>query len=610
MKEKVMSIKERMAGSVKRISKKILLALGVVNALIFLLIVGMVWFVNYRSRNPYVSHNTVLLVRLEGALPDYAYPDAFASRFLGGPTQSLTGIAEQLRKAKADKRIGAVLVDIRSFNAGWAKADELREAIYDFRQSNKPIYAYLEANSNKEYYIAAACQRIYIPPVRDLYINGLDAETMFLRGALDKFGVLIDNYQIGKYKNAPEQYTRRNMSDGQREVMNSLLDDQFNRYVSAIAKSRKLTDEAVRALIDRAPFGATEAVKEGLVSGTLYRQDVENLLKKTLGYRDDQKLELMSDSEYRRITPESLGLNEGEQVAVIYISGAIGPGRSADGAFFIDPVAGADTIVNAIKEARDNDAIKAIVLRIDSPGGTTTASDVIWGAIETAKQKKPVVVSMSDNAASGGYYIAANANRIIAHPSTQTGSIGVYSSKQVVKGLYEKLGITSEHISRGKQAAIFRDDEPFTAAERKLFEGRLNEFYYQEFLPRVAKGRNRDVEYIDSVGQGRVWSGAQAKEVGLVDEFGGLDRAVEVAKELASIPKDKEIRRVILPTPRSFVQQLLTKGDKAEISLQQREAILSAFPEDVRRTFKYALFFERLKSGEMLALTPYQLEIK
>lgn len=604
-----MSIKARMVGSLKRISKKILIALGVVNALIFLLIVAIFWFVNYRTNNPYLSHNTVLVLRLDGELPDYAHADSLSSRFLGAPTQSLTGITEQLKKAKADVRIGAVLLDIRSFGGGWAKADELREAIGVFRDSNKPIYAYMESNSNKEYYIATACNRIYIPPVSELYINGLDAQTVFYRGALDKFGVFLDNYQIGKYKNAPEQYTRKTMSKGQREVTNALLDDQFNRYVSTIAKSRHITDEATRALVDKAPLSATEAVKEGLITGAAYREEVDNIIKKLLGYRDDQKLELISDSEYRRVTPESLGLNQGENVAVIYVSGAIGPGRSVDGAFFMDASVGSDTIVNAIKDAREDDSVKAIVLRINSPGGTTTASDLIWAAVETAKKKKPVVVSMSDSAASGGYYIAAAANRIIAEPSTHTGSVGVYSNKPVVKGLYEMLGITTEHISRGKNAAIFRDNEPFSPSERKLFEGNLQEFYYQQFLPKVAKGRNRDVKYIDSIGQGRVWSGAQAKEIGLVDDFGGLDRAVDVAKELANIPKEKEVRRVILPTPSSFVQQMFSKGDKAEISMEQ-QAILSAMPEDVRRMLKYTAFLDRFKTGEMLAMTPFEVEIK
>ena len=605
-----MSIKERMAGSIKRISKKILLALGVVNAVIFLLIVAIFWFVNYRTNNPYLSHNTVLVLRIDGPLPDYAYPDSLSGRFLGGPTQSLTGITEQLRKAKTDVRIGAVLLDIRSFEAGWGKADELRAAIDDFRSVQKPIYAYVESGSNKEYYVATACQRIYMPPVSDLNITGLDAHTMFYRGAMDKFGVFLDNYQIGKYKNAPEQYTRSSMSEGQREVTNSLLDDQFNRYVSAIAESRKKTDEAVRGLIDRAPFSATDAVKEGLVTAAAYRDEVDNILKKVLGYRDDQKLELISDADYRRVTPESLNLNQGPHIAVVYVSGAIGPGKSVEGSLFVDAAVGSDTIVTALKEARDNDEIKAIVLRIDSPGGTTTASDVIWGAIESAKKKKPVVVSMGDAAASGGYYIAAAANRIIAQPSTHTGSVGVYSSKPVVKGLYSMLGISSEHVSRGKNAALYRDNEAFTSNERKLFEGMLQDFYYQQFLPKVATGRNREVKYIDSIGQGRVWSGAQAKEIGLVDEFGGLDRAIEVAKELAKIPTYQEIERVILPKPRSFVQQFFNKGDKAEISAQQQQAVLSALPQDVQRTLKYASFFDRFKPGEMLAMTPFEIEIK
>lgn len=605
-----MSFKTRLAGSIRKISKKILVILGVVNAVIFVALLGIILLVNYRTKTPYISHNTVLVLRLEGSLPDFAYSDSLSSRFLGAPSQSLTGLVEQLKKAKTDQRIGAVILNIRSFGAGWAKADELRDAILEFRQSNKNIYAYVESGANKEYYVATSCSRIYMAPVGDLNINGLDAQTMFFRGALDKFGVFVDTYQIGKYKNAPEQYTRRTMSPAQREVTNALLDDQFGRYVGAIAKGRGQTEENVRAIIDKAPYDSTQAVKLGLVDGAFYHDQVEKIVKKVLGYLENQKLELISDSDYRRISPESLGLNTGQQVAVIYASGAIGPGKSAEGTFYEDPTAGSDTLVKAIKEAGDDNDIKAIVLRVDSPGGTTTASDLIWGAIESAKQKKPVVVSMSDYAASGGYYISTNADRIVAQPSTLTGSVGVYSRKSVVKGLYEMLGVTSEHVSRGKNAAIFRDNQQFTPEERALFEGKLKEFYYGQFLPKVAKGRNRDVNYIDSIAQGRVWSGNQAKQVGLVDEFGGLDRAVEVAKELACITKDKSIQRVILPAPRSFIQQFFSSNDKANIAMEQQQAVLSALPEDMRRPLKYTFFFDRVKRGEMLAMMPFELTIK
>ncbi|HYJ88185.1 MAG TPA: signal peptide peptidase SppA [Pyrinomonadaceae bacterium] len=605
-----MSIKNRIVGSIKKITRKILITLAVVNALIFMSIVGILLLVNYRSKEPYLSHNTVLVLRLDGTLPDYVYADSLASRFLGAPSQSMTGLGEQLKKAKSDKRIGAVILDIKSLDSGWGKADELREAIFDFRKSNKRIYAYLESSTNKEYYVATACNRIYVPPVSELNVNGLDTQTLFYRGALDKFGVVIDTYQIGKYKNAPEQYTRKNMSAGQREVTNSILDDQFGRYVDAIANGRIKTQDEVRALIDRAPLGASEALKQDLIDGALYHEEVEKIVKKALGYRDNQKLELKTDEEYRRVSPESLGLNQGERIAVIYVTGAIGPGKSSDGAFFEDPTAGSDTLVKAIEEARDDDSVKAIVLRVDSPGGTTTASDLIWGAVESAKLKKPIVVSMSDFAASGGYYIAANANRIIAQPSTLTGSVGVYASKSVVKGLYDMLGVTTEHVSRGKNAAIFRDNEQFTREERALFEGQLKTFYYDKFLPKVAKGRNRDVGYVDSIAQGRVWSGAQAKEVGLVDEFGGLDRAVEVAKELAKIPTEKGVQRVIFPTPRSFIQQVLTRGAKADIAQQQQQAVVSALPEDLRRALKYSAFFDRVKRGEMLAMMPFEVTIK
>lgn len=559
---------------------------------------------------PTIHKNSVLVLKVKGSIPDYV-PEDFTRRLLGGSDSSLTDLLMQVRKAKADERIGAILLDINLSDAGWAKAEELRDAVMDFRSSGKPVYAYIEAGFNKEYYIASACDRIYVMPGGHLFTYGFAAEAMFFRGALDKLGIYPDVYKIGQYKNAPDQYTNKEMSEGHREVVNALLDDLFNRYVETIAKTRNKSPEEVRALIDNAPYSAWDAQKNGMIDGANYRDEVEAELKKRLGYKESDKLETVNDSEYRKVEPESLGLNEGESIAVIYASGEIHSGKSNSSPFGEQTV-GSDTLVKAITDARDDEKIKAIVLRVDSPGGSSYASDMIWHAVESARQKKPVVASMSDLAASGGYYISCNANRIIAEPSTFTGSIGIYAGKPVVKGLYDWLGVSNEYILRGKNAGMFRETEPFTTEERARFEGMISSTYYNDFVPKVARGRSRDAVYIDSIGQGRVWTGTQGREKGLVDEFGGLDRAVQVASQLANLPAGKGVRRVVYPSPHTFFEDLFNKDDDDESSLKahQQRAAFEALPEDMRRALRYASMLDRMKRGEMMAIMPFELRIR
>ncbi len=586
----------------------ILLALMLVVALF----IGLI-FVAFREDAPSVADNSVLVLKLEGSLPDFAVEDPFGARLFGRDDRSLTGLLTQFKKAKADKRVSAILLDIGLSQIGWGKADEIRDAIADFRQSGKPVYAHMEYATNKEYYVATACDRIYVAPIGDLFIVGLAADVMSLRGSLDKLGVYPDFYQIGKYKTAPEQYTRKEMSPASREVINAILDDFYGRFVNTIATTRQKSPEDVRALIDSAPISANDAKQAGLIDATAYRDEVEAELKTRLGYKEADKLKKVSHGDYRRVTPESLGRNQGERIAVIFASGPIGSGSSDDGGPFGGQTVGADTIVKALNDARDDKNIRAIVLRVDSPGGTSYGSDLIWHAVDAAKQKKPVVVSMGDVAASGGYYISATANKIVAEPTTITGSIGVFAGKPVLKGFYDWIGANNEYVLRGKNAGIFRETEPFTAEERAKFEGMLKSFYYDAFLPKVAQGRKRDVEYIDSIAQGRVWTGTQAKERGLIDEFGGLDKAVEIAKELANIPADKGVRRVVLPTPRTVVEKWLGAGgdnDAVSVATEQQRAIAAALPEDMRRLLRHAAFLDRMKRGETMAMLPFELTIK
>lgn len=589
---------------------KVFLILGGIVFVLFLVAVIGIALLLSASGKAEVPENSVLILSVTGDLPDYAPEDPTAKLFGIEQKQSFSSLITQLRKAKVDERIGAVLLDINFPMIGWGKADELREAIKDFRTSGKPVYAYMEIGTNREYYIATSAEKIFLPPAGDLYIQGFAAQAQFYRGSLDKLGIEPQFLKIGKYKNAPDQYTEKEMTEGQREVINAVLDDYYTRIVNTISETRKKTPEDVKALIDNAPYNAMQAKQQGLIDETFYREQVYAELKNRLGYKEEDKIRTVSTSEYREVPADSLGLNNGERVAVIYASGAITGGSSNRSPLGGETV-GSDTMVKSINEAAEDKSIKAIVLRIDSPGGSALASDMMWYAIENAKLKKPVVVSMSDVAASGGYYIACNANKIVAEPSTVTGSIGVFMGKPVMKGFYDWIGVSNEYVLRGKNAGIFRETVKWEGDELKKMTDSVNNIYFTNFIPKVAKGRNKTDEEVNTIGQGRVWTGAQAKEKGLIDEFGGLERAIEIAKDLANLPADKDVRRVNFPEPRPFFETLFGGGIYAQTQEQKvQEELIKALPEDVRKTLRYASILDQMKRGEAMMMLPYELEIR
>lgn len=591
-------------------AKVILIVGAVVFALFLVAVIGIALMAESLGR-PSVPENSVLTLSISGELPDYSPEEPLAKAIGINQPQSFTGLLTQLRKAKVDNRVRAVMLDINFPGIGWGKADELRDAITDFRASGKPVYAYMELGTNKEYYIATAAEKVFLPPPGDLYINGFAAEAMFYKGSLDKLGVEMDVIQIGpKYKNAPDQYTKTEMGEGQQEVVNAILDEYYGRFTNGIAEARKKSVEDVRAMIDIAPFTAVQAKENGLIDGALYKEQVEEELKTRLGYKAEDKLRTIRAGEYREIPSDSLGLNNGERVAVIYASGAIYPGSSNDGTFGGQTV-GSDTIVKAVNDAANDSSIKAIVLRVDSPGGSALASDIMWYALENAKAKKPVVVSMGDVAASGGYYIACNATKIVAQPSSITGSIGMFMGKPVVKGLYDWLGITNQYTMRGKNSGIFRETEKWTPEERAKMEQQANNVYYNNFIPKVAKGRGKTNEEANALGQGRVWTGTQAKANGLIDEFGGLEKAIEIAKREANLPADKDVRRIIFPEPRPFFETLFGSDGSAQTKEQQaQKAFADALPADVRKALRFAEIFDRMKRGDAMMMLPFELEIK
>lgn len=598
--------------ALSKTGKALLITGGIVVVVGIIAIIGLALLVEATGKKS-VPDNSVLVIRLSGSLPDYVAEDDFQSLFGIRRQQSFSDVLAQLRKAKIDKRVGAVLIEMNFPQIGWGKAEELREAIKDFKGSGKPIFTYMDIGLNKEYYIATATDKIFLPPAGDLYINGFAAEAMFYKGSLDKLGIEAEVIQIGpKYKSAPDQYTKKEMGDGQREVLNSLLDEYFGRLKSAVAESRGKTPEDVAAIIDGAPYHSDEAKSLNLIDESAYRDQVYDQLKAKLGYKAEDKLRTVSGLDYRDVPPSSLGLEKGDRIAVIYAAGAINMGSSGNSTFGGEMI-GADTIVNAFNEAADDPSIKAIVFRVDSPGGSALASDLMWRSIENAKaKKKPVVVSMGDVAASGGYYISCNADRIIAQPTTITGSIGVFLGKPVVKGLYDWLGISNEYVMRGKNAGIFRETEKWTESERAKMQSQAEKIYFNDFLPKVSTGRKKTVEQINSIGQGRVWTGVQAKENGLIDEFGGIEKAIAIAKELAGLPADKDVRRVEFPRGGSMLDEFFGSPDAAVDSddVKAKRAFAQSLPEDIRRSLKYAELLDRMNNGEAMLMLPFELQIK
>jgi protease-4 len=596
--------------AISRTSKVLLIVGGLLIVLFVVGIIGLA-LIAERMGRPSVENNSVLVLKISGDLPDYVPEEPLAKLFGVQQQQSFSSLLTQLRKAKVDNRIGAVLLDIDFPEIGWGKADELRDAVKDFHNSGKPIYAYMEIGTNREYYIATSADKIFLPPPGDLYVNGFAAEAMFYKGSLDKLGIETDVIQFGpKYKNAPDQYTKKQMGDGQREVINDIVNEYYGRLKNAIAESRKRPAEEIDGIIDNAPYDAGQAKQLGLIDDALYRDQVYDELKNRLGYKADDQLRTITASQYREIPSDSLGLNKGERVAVIYASGAINIGHSHNSPFGGQMV-GSDTVVKAVNDAAADNSIKAIVLRIDSPGGSALASDLMWKAIEDAKAKKPVVVSMSDVAASGGYYISCNANKIIAEPSTITGSIGLFLGKPVLRGFYDWLGISNEYVMKGKNAGIFRETEHWTDDEKKKMLDSAHHIYFDNFVAKVAKGRNKTNEEVDSIGEGRVWTGTQAKSNGLIDEFGGLEKAIEVAKQLANLPADKDVRRVIFPEPRPLFETWFGSDDSADAKTEQAQAALaSSMPEGVRNALKYSQMFNRMNQGDAMLLMPFELRIK
>jgi protease-4 len=499
------------------------------------------------GRPPSVRARSYLEITLSGEIKEQAPRDFWASMFGQAPPLSLYDIWMNIKKAKVDNRIRAIVLRLGYIECDWAKMNEIRESILDFKKSGKKVYAYIDesAEFDKQYYLATACDRIILHPMGMFIINGIGGYVPFFKKTLDKLGIEAEIEHVEEYKTAYNMFTEERFTPAHKRMMKSLYEDIYSHYIKALAEARGKSEEEIKGLIDQAFYQGERALKAGLVDDLLFEDEFEDLLKEK-----EKKLSKITHGQYLKIDPSSLGLNRGKQIALIYGMGAIHTGEG-----FYQSM-GSSTTARWIRRARKDKSIAAIVFRVDSGGGSAVASNIIWREVALAKKEKPFVVSMSGLAGSGGYWVSMAAHKIVAQPQTLTGSIGVISGKFNLIKLYEKLGITAEKLTFGKRADLFSTYKKLTREERDFLKKEIL-WLYDKFLTKVAEGRTLSKEEVDKIGKGRVWTGSQAKERGLVDELGGLSRALELAKELAGIPIDEEVRLVVRPKKISFFDSFL-----------------------------------------------------
>lgn len=469
---------------------------------------------------------------------------------------------DMLERAKDDDKIAGVVLRVNKQDYGFGEIQEFRDKILDFKSSGKKVIFYRRSCKTGMYSLASACDKVILHPSGDLNLIGIRSESIFIEDTLEKIGVEGHFERIGKYKSATEMFTRNNMSEPSKEQENAILDSLYDQLTKSIAEGRKVKVDEVKKSIDSGPYTAKQAKSQGVIDEVLYEDELDEFIQKT--YKE--KLSLLEAKEYsNEILYKREWKYEYPKIACINAKGLMTTGESFSNPFTGTQVMGSDTISKAIKDAREDESVKAIVLRIDSGGGLVMASDIIWRQIMLTKDKKPIVVSMGNMAASGGYYIAAPADVIVAEPGTITGSIGVFSGRYNLRGLYDKMDANKVILKRGEHADFYSDYSKYTPYHQKVIEKEVKELY-DTFIEKVAEARKMDKSKVHQIGQGRVWTGLQALEIGLVDELGGLDLAIEIAKEKANIPKEKKVELVSMPEidwmSRFFESELLIPVSK------------------------------------------------
>ena len=546
-----------------------------------------------------VKDNSVLEIQLQTPINDYVGMDEsnpFAGLF--NVNQGLDEILHAIRVAKEDNKIKGISLNNNVLMAGLSQTQAIRDALTDFGESGKFIYAYGDFYTQKDYYLASAANEVFLNPVGAMDFKGLSTEVLFFKDLQEKSGIKMEVIRHGKYKSAVEPFLANEMSEANRTQIKELLDALWQSMLTNISESRDISVEDLNQIADTLGTRTSKyAALSGLIDEIVYFDEYESMIKEKIGIDTAEDINYVPISDYIR-TAGKIKLNSGnDKIAVIFAQGEIWYGEGGS------DVIGQGIINDALKKAREDKNVKAIVLRVNSPGGSALASDIIWREIEITKQSKPVVVSMGDVAASGGYYIAAGADKIFAEPTTITGSIGVFGTVPNISELAENIGINAEQVGTNKNSVDYSLFEPMNDSFRSnVLEG--IEASYETFLDRVAQGRGITMAQADSVAQGRVWSGVDAKRLGLVDELGGLDEAIEAAAKMVGLD-NYGIRK--LPKYKSDFEKLMEDlggaTTKSKESIIQQEIGAEAYA--VLKEIKQAM-----QNKGIQARMPFTLNIK
>jgi protease-4 len=522
---------------------------------LFLLFISFALVIYFAFKEEGLKKNTVLKLTISGEIeewtPKASIPFGFAKKRM-----SLYDYIKILKDAEKNPKIVGLYLRLKQFSMGPGKIEELAKAIYEFSQK-KPSFTYTEtfgefSPANGSVWLASSTNKVYINP--DGYVNliGINAEVPFLRGTLDKLHIYPDFDHIAEYKTAMNLFTEKKFTEAHKEMEESLVNSIFNNMVESISRRRKIKKEELINAISKGPLSAKEALNLKLIDGLLYEDEIEEKLKEIGG----KEYNLVSESKYR-----IEGNGSKEKIALIFGIGGIYVGSSEPSPFGGSSGMGSETISKYFRDARKDKSIKAVIFRVDSPGGSAIASEIIRRELLMTKKEKPVVVSMSDVAGSGGYWVSMSADKILAQPSTLTGSIGVVVGKFNAKGFWEDLlGITFDTVKVGAQADFYSSIQNFTPEQREILKKQMNEIY-DEFVLNVSKSRNIPEEKVRQIGKGRVWTGSQAIDLKLIDKIGGYKEAIEEAKKLAKIPEKEEVELVIFPKEKTFFEILIQKED-------------------------------------------------
>lgn len=515
---------------------------------------------------PKVEDNSILKINLDKPFAERDRDNPFEELDFPGNDGGVIGLIDlkrAIKKAKSDDRIKGIYLDCGMGRIPYATNEELRNALLDFKKSGKFIYAYGEYYSESHYYLATVADSIYVNPEGLVEFNGISSEVMFFKGMLDKLEVKPEIFRVGDFKSAVEPFFRQDMSEANRLQYTSFLNSINDHVIAQVAAQRKLAPEAVKQISDSMKVRNSEdAVQLGIVSKAAYYDQVLATLKKKTGAEKDDDLHFVTYHKYKKSGDEDKEVSS-NKIAVIVAQGEIQGGKGDE------ETIGSDKIAETLRKARNDKNIKAVVLRINSPGGSALASDVMWREIQLVKKTKPIIASMSDVAASGGYYMAMGCDKIVAQPTTITGSIGVFGLLFNAKDFFDhKLGITFDGVKTGAYSDLGNMTRPFTDGERRIIQKEVDNIY-ETFTSKAAQGRKMDVEQLKKLAGGRVWSGTEAKQNGLVDELGGLEKAVELAANQAKLGKDYRLK--LMPVQKNMFEQLIE-----QLSGGGKEALLKA----------------------------------